>query len=562
VASAFREIAATGAPKRLGYRVSDQIGRIRNLESQWSVMRDASQKITNVVVVSRDVTEREEAAKTIREQAELLNQARDAIFVRDMEQRVTYWNKGAERLYGWRGVEVIGRKASDFLYKAGSPQRKDIWKTVLEKGEWQGELTQVNREGKELCIASRRTLLRNVKREPIAILNINTDITEKKSLEAQVLRSQRLDSIGSLASGIAHDLNNVLAPILMATEMVWERVEDPESRRMLDVAKNSARRGADLVKQILQFARGTKGEHGLVSLPALVKDLAKMAKNTFPPLIKVEANCDVSELQTLGDMTQLHQVLLNLCVNARDAMPEGGSLSIGLKCVTLEKRFFRGHSEPVSGRYIELSVRDTGTGIPANVLPRIFEPFFSTKTEDNGTGLGLSTVLTIVKNHHGFMDVSTEVGKGTVFNVYFPLASEDTDSTKAPTGVTMPTGNGEWILLVDDEQALLEMTRELLEAYGYNVITAKDGSEALIQFGAHQSKISVVVTDLLMPGVGGQQLINTIHEISPKVIAICLSGSADGNGISTKGKGATAFLRKPCATADLLAALSRALAPK
>lgn len=558
VTTLFQEVLVTGVPKRLGYRVLDVIGRARHLESQWSAIRDKHGQIASVVIVSRDVTEREETARTIREQAELLDQARDAIFVHDLEGRIAYWNKGAERVYGWKASEVLGQVAFDLLYKPGSSDREEIGKAMIQNGDWQGELNQVTREGKEICVASRRTLLRNARGEPRAVLKINTDITEKKNLEAQVLRSQRLDSIGSLASGIAHDLNNVLAPILMATELVQDRVTDDESRRMLDVAKGSARRGADLVKQVLQFARGTKGEHGVVNLQTLIKEIAKFARNTFPPLISIQSKIGEGNLDILGDASQIHQVLLNLCVNGRDAMPNGGALLIEARSVELKERAFRNHSKPVTGRYVEVTVRDSGTGIPSEIISRIFEPFFTTKGADRGTGLGLSTVATIVQNHRGFIEISTAVGQGTAFSIFLPGTAPQAPS-QAKKEAEIPMGKGEWILMVDDELALLEMMKELLEAYGYNVLAAKDGSEALVQFGAHRSKIKVVITDLLMPGIGGQQLIETVRKLAPHVIAICVSGSADESVVRSDNTGAAAFLRKPCPTNELLATLAKLL---
>lgn len=559
VTALFEEIRLSGSPKRLGYKVKDVVGRIRHLESQWSVIHDNDNRIVSVLMVARDVTEREQSAETIRSQAELLNQARDAIFVRDMDQRVTYWNRGAERIYGWKAGEIIGKKASELLYKQGAPQREDVWKTVVEKGEWQGELMQVTKDGKEICVSSHRTLLRNLKREPTAVLNINTDVTEKKSLEAQVLRSQRLDSIGSLASGIAHDLNNVLAPILMATEMVKDGLQDEESRRMLDVANTSARRGADLVKQVLQFARGNQGGHSLIKIATHIKELARFAKNTFPPAINIDTNVEDAGLQILGDPTQIHQVILNLCVNARDAMTEGGKITITVRAVELAGRLFESQPKPFSGRFIELAVQDTGAGIPQNILPRIFEPFFTTKPKDKGTGLGLSTVATIVQAHNGAFDVTSVVGRGTTFRIYFPAATGSTDTTRTTADTAAPMGNGELVLLVDDELALLEMMRELLEAYGYRVIAAKDGADALIQFGANKAEIRAVVTDLLMPALGGQHLLNTIRELGTNVALICLSGSEDGDAIVSSGTGAHAFLRKPCSTMSLLKTLSRLL---
>jgi PAS domain S-box-containing protein len=563
------QLAKSVAPDVPFIFLSGTIGEERAVESLKNgavdyVLKDRLQRLSAAILRARSESRAQAELRNnyelLRCQAQLLNEARDAIFVRSVDQIVTYWSNGAERIYGWTAVEIIGRKASEILYKPDAPHREAIWQAVLKDGEWNGELAQVTKAGREICVASRRTLLRDAAGTPVAILNINTDITENKTLEMQVLRSQRLESIGSLASGIAHDLNNVLAPILMATELVRDRVEDEEGRRILDVANASARRGADLVKQVLQFARGNKSERSLINFPTLAKELAKFAKNTFPPAIHIETRIDEGRLQILGDGTQIHQVLLNLCVNARDAMPAGGTLTIDVKSQELAGRIFHGHAKPVSGRFIELTVHDTGTGIPEDTLPRIFEPFFSTKTQEKGTGLGLSTVATIVQNHHGFIEASSTLGKGTTFRVYIPAASKGGDTGTATIEAPPPMGNGEWILLVDDELALLEMTKEMLEAYGYCVLTAKDGSEALIRFGANQGRIRAVITDLLMPGLGGQHLLDTVRDLGTKVVLICVSGSADEEVVRSDKTGAQAFLRKPCSTANLLKTLSRLLA--
>lgn len=556
----FREMTLDGRARRLGYRVLDPQGRRRHIESQWSAVHDNRNRVSSIVMVARDVTEREELTRTIREQAELLNEARDAIFVRDMNQRVTYWNKGAERLYGWTSADAIGRTLWEFLPAPKTESPDAIWRSVLQGGEWHGERQQTTSDGREITVAIRSALLRNARGEPIAVLDINSDISEEKRLQEQLLRSQRLDGIGALAGGIAHDLNNILAPILMAAELVRDRIPDEESRRMLDVAKDSARRGANLVKQILQFTRGQRGDRYRVNVSALVKEHTNFVRSTIPRAVSIEADIEPQGLEVIGDSTQIHQVLLNLCVNARDAMPKGGTMTITAKNTNLVNRLFPGQSQTVSGNFVEVTVADTGMGIPENVLPRIFEPFFSTKLSEKGTGLGLSTVAQIVQSHKGYIEVSSVVGRGSKFCVYLPSAPVERQMDSSPPASAVPKGNGEWILLIDDEHAVLEMTKGLLEAHGYNVMTAKDGSEGLSLFETNREIIRVVILDLVMPGLGGEQLNTAIRNLAPNSITMAMSGSLEEKSSGSPLPGFDAFLRKPCPLSDLLTTLATLLA--
>jgi signal transduction histidine kinase len=395
-----------------------------------------------------------------------------------------------------------------------------------------------------------------------AILRAHSDAVarrERKELEEQVLRSQRVESIGALAGGIAHDLNNVLAPIMMVTELLRDHLSDPDDIRMLDMAKNSAIRGADLVKQILQFARGRKSDQANVDLKELLREMSKLITNTFPRLIYFEADIPDNLFEISGDSTQIQQVLLNLCVNARDAMPNGGTLAIYAHNRVLRNETMPGHNEPVSGSFVELAVRDTGTGIPPEIVQKIFDPFFTTKAEGKGTGLGLSTVQKIIENHRGILSVESEVGKGTVFRVLFPAAKAETKTAHDDSKSDALAGNGETILLVDDEHALLEMTKELLEAYNYKMLGAANGSEALNVFLQHRDKIAAVISDLHMPGLGGAELLSKIHEASPQTIGICMSGSAEGEVNPSDLPACKAFVRKPCSTKELLTVLNNLL---
>src|SRR6266480_1605234 len=352
--------------------------------------------------------QRRQAESKIREQAALLDKARDGICVTDMEQQIFYWNKGAERLYGWGAQDAVGRNVNDLLFQGGSTRPLEALKELIRRDEWQGELHKVRKDGRQIIVESRWTLLRDDAGQPRSILVIDTDITERKRIEAELLRTQRMQSIGALAGGIAHDLNNVLAPILMVTHLIRDELVSEDSRKMLDTAKASAQRGAEMVKQILSFARGVSGELKVLQVKHLVNEMVKLVRDTFPRSIHIESNVTGNLYPINGDATQLHQVLLNLCVNGRDAMPNGGTLLIEAANVVLENQQTAMLAEAVSGKFVVLSVADTGCGIPLEVLDKIYEPFFTTKEPGKGTGLGLSTVLAIVQNHHGFIELTSE----------------------------------------------------------------------------------------------------------------------------------------------------------
>ena len=532
------------------YVLKDRLSRL--VTSIERAMREAHER-----------AERKQAEMKVREQAALLDQATDAIFARDLEQRITYWNKGAERMYGWTDQEALGKRAAELLYREDSSQRQEIWNAVLEKGEWVGELRQVTKTGKEIIVESRRTLLRDAEGKPAAILNINRDITEKKQIEAQLLRAQRMENIGSLAGGIAHDLNNMLGPILVVGHLLRDKLPSPEDRKILDTATASAQRGADMVKQILTFARGVTGEPMVLHVKHLVDELVKLAQDTFPRSIKIRTEIAEGLGPILGDLTQLHQVLLNLCVNARDAMPDGGSLTIEAENVVLEKKRTPLQEQPLSGGYVVLSVSDTGGGIHPELLDKIFEPFFTTKETGRGTGLGLSTVRSIVRNHGGFLEVFSQMGSGTTFKIYLPVSATTRTEVVQSKRLALPVGQGDLILLVEDELALREITKELLESFNYRVLTAADGAEAVTLYRRRKGRINVVVTDLMMPIMDGLALIRALRQLDPQTKVIAVSGLAsqekldEVNTLNVQG-----FLTKPYTAEQLLTSLQKALASR
>jgi two-component system, cell cycle sensor histidine kinase and response regulator CckA len=510
------------------------------------------------VAIRNDITERKRAEEQLREQATLLDNAQDAILVRDLEDRFLFWNKSAERIYGWPAEEVIGSKVKVMIYKNSLAQYEEAKRAVLKKGKWEGELRQLTRDGKEIIVESRRTLVRDDRGQPKSILVINTDVTDKRKIEAQFLRAQRMESIGTLASGIAHDFNNLLSPILMSIQLLQARVQDEEGQRLLAMLQASAQRGASLVKQVLSFARGVEGERISLQPRHLIREIVKILNDTLPKSIEVEFESTEDLSLVAGDATQLHQVLMNFCVNARDAMPGGGNLTIKAENIHIDESYARMNLEAKPGRFVVINISDSGMGIPPNVINRIFEPFFTTKERGKGTGLGLSTALGIVKGHGGFINVYSEAGRGTQFKIYLP-AAETPFTVAAESSAFLPAGRGELILIVDDEIAIREITKGTLEAYGYRALAAADGTEAIALYAQHKDEIAVVLTDMMMPYMDGQSTIRALQKLNPRVRIIVSSGLADNMKVAHGNGAVKRFLPKPYTAERLLTSLHEVL---
>jgi len=501
----------------------------------------------------RDVTERKRAQEQIAEQAAFLDKARDAILVRDLEGKILFWNEGARRMYGWTREETVGRNIGGLLYRDLKKFTEANALTVSE-GEWHGELQHLAKDQHEITIEARWTLIRDNEGHPKSVLAINTDITEKKKIEAQFLRAQRMESIGTLAGGIAHDLNNILAPIMMSIEILKaSTASDPRAAKILGSIEVSAKRGADIVRQVLSFARGLEGERIEVQPKHLLQDLKGIIESTFPKDIRLQFSVPSGIWTILGDPTQVHQILLNLCVNARDAMPTGGSLTVGVEnCVLDDNPAINVQAKP--GRYVNICVTDSGTGIPAEILDKIFEPFFTTKELNKGTGLGLSTVMAIVKSHEGIINVYSEPGKGTTFRVYLPAMEISTEARKEQSKeASLPRGDGETVLVVDDEASILTITSQTLQAFGYRVLTATDGADALGIYLQYKDDIAVVLTDMMMPVMDGPAMIHALVRINPAIKIIAASGLKANSGAATEsGTGVKHFLTKPYTAGTLL----------
>jgi len=508
----------------------------------------------------RDITERKRAEAQIAEQAAFLDKAQDAILVRDLEGKVLFWNKGAERMYGWTSQEVLGRDKAELLHTDRVKFEK-VNGLAISQGEWHGELQHFTKDGREITIEGRWTLIRDNAGNPKSVLEINTDITESKKIEAQFMRAQRMESIGTLAGGIAHDLNNILAPIMMSIDILKTLSDNPQETKILETIEVSAKRGADIVRQVLSFAHGLEGERIEVQPKHLLKDLENIIKDTFPKDIRLQFHIPNDTWTILGDPTQVHQILLNLCVNARDAMPNGGTLTIGVENCVLDEQYAAMNLQAKPGRYVNISVTDSGVGISPDLIEKIFEPFFTTKEHNKGTGLGLSTVMAIVKSHDGVINVYSEPGKGTTFKVYLPAMEVSTEAGKnQPEEVSLPRGNGETVLVIDDEVSILTITSQTLQAFGYRVLTATDGAEAVAVYAEHRNKIGVVLTDMMMPVMDGSAVIRVLMRINPAIKIVATSGLNSNVGVTKVfGAGVKHFLSKPYTAGSLLKAIRKIL---
>ena len=516
--------------------------------------KNADQQVSYFSTIARDISGQKKTENRLRQQAALLDLAPDAIIVCDLNFNVTFWNKGAVKIYGWGIAEALGRDMKSLLFDPNDDSlvipKFDI---LRANGEWEGESRHYAKSGDEIRAECHWRLVRDVRDEAHSYLFINTDVTEKKQLEEQVYRTQRMESILTLASGIAHDLNNVLAPILLATRILHMRLQDDDSRQLIDTLQRSAERGADLIKQVLTYARGASGEKNPVAIEPLISEIVGILTDTMPRTIRFEVQPSIDSSLVLGDGTQLYQVLMNLCVNARDAMPEGGVIKINTREAKLQDQFSPLLSENVSGDFIVIEVTDTGTGIQPKVRDKIFDPFFTTKPLGQGTGLGLSTVQGIVKGHNGFVAVKSEIGLGTTFEVYLPkLAQSVAPQVKVET-LSTTVGNGQRMLVVDDESEILLLTGEVLKGYGFDPKTALGGARAIQLVREEGFRPELAIVDLMMPEVDGITTIRELKKILPDLKIIITSGLANEETVREAFlNGASAFLPKPSLPAEIL----------
>jgi PAS domain S-box-containing protein len=499
---------------------------------------------------------------SLREHADIIAHAHEGVVIVNFANKITLWNIGAERIFGLPATEAIGRPPEDVM-GVSEPGAVAALRAAVERDEhWSGDLRAHARDGRDLIVECHTTLVRDANGRPRARLTFIADVTEKKLLEEKFLHAQRLESIGMLAAGIAHDLNNVLAPVVFAAPMLRPSLSAERDLKVLSTLERSAERGASLVKQILGFAHARTGEFHATQIKHIARDIVDIAERTFPKSIQIEHRIPADLWPVWGNATHIHQVLLNLFVNARDAMPDGGTLRLtaaNRRLDAVQASLLPG-GQP--GAWLLLEVSDTGTGIPPELLARIWDPFFTTKGAGKGTGLGLSTVRGIVVTHGGFVTLDTAPGRGATFRVFLPVAQE---AAPAPVTATPKefTGHGELVLIVDDDLPFRDTLAALLQTHGYGVITASNGQEAFSQFRQHTGALALVVTDIDMPFLNGAALCGVLAKVRPELPVLQMSGFAPSaeasEAVASTETSPRLFLQKPFSPDALLEAVDRLL---
>lgn len=558
---------SVGAQFSAEYRIVRADGVVRWLSDRGSVERDAEGRAVRLIGACVDVTPLKLVERALHDSEDRLREVvetiREVFWISDVAKtRILYVSPGYEAVWG-QPCATLYNSGTAWIEAVHPEDRDRVWHAARSQqagGTYDETYRVVRPDGSVRWVRDRAYPVRDEHCAVVRIVGAAEDITDRKKFEEQFLRAQRLEAIGTLASGVAHDLNNILAPIFMIGPILRPKLADPDDVEMLGIVERSAQRGANVVRQLLTFGRGAGGERGPLQMRHLVKEMTAIMRETFPREIGITQQLSDDLWPVTGDATELHQVLMNLCVNARDAMPEGGRLSITARNAVFGVEHLRAHLGVLPGRFVVLAVNDTGQGIPEEIKPRLFEPFFTTKDIGKGTGLGLSTVMGIVKSHGGFITVESQVGRGTSFLVHLPAAECEAPGASAAAPVASPTGNGELILVVDDEPAVRMVMRAVLERQGYRVLTAADGREALGVYLLQRANVRVVVTDLMMPEMGGVALIRALRDLSPDLAIIAATGL---EGLEQRGDlialGVTELMPKPYAPAELIAVVEREL---
>lgn len=561
------ESLARGIEYEIEYRIFRPNAEARWILDRGFALRDDNQRVYRTVGVARDIT-KQKLAEGLRRRSEarfaaMFNAAPVAITIATTEGRLIDVNPELCSFFAYQREELIERTTSELLLWAEPEVRRSIIDKLVVDNSVRNHEVKFRRKSGEIRSALVSMEMLHIEDESL-ILTMIVDVTDRKALEAQLRRVQRVESVGLLASGIAHDMNNILAPIMMSAPLLRMGMPPSESEKLLSTIETSAQRGAALVRQLLIFGRGVEGGRRPVNISAIIAEVAKISAQTFPRSIRIAAQVNESVWRAHGDATQLHQVLLNLCVNARDAMPEGGELTLSAENTEIDEHFATLYPDAKPGRYVLIRIIDTGTGISPKIMDRIFDPFFTTKEAGKGTGLGLSTVLAIVKSHGGFMQLHSEPGHGTAFQIYVPASAKPESASPFETSGKLLAGHGEVIMVVDDEENIRAVLRDTFACHNYNVVTAQDGVEATAVFAANPA-VKLVVTDLDMPVMDGINLARVLRRMNPEIRFVISTGLGGRSGASKRQKeldelGITVVLTKPYTAEKLLRVVHGALA--
>ena len=554
-----KELFATGEPQACDLRTITKDGTILWAHLAATAAQD-DQGAPVCRIVLTDLTLRKQAEleleTTARQWQTTFDATNDAVWILDNDHRVLRSNKTAEKFFPRPCCEMLGQPCYTIAHGTEEPHPDCPFERARQSGH--RETLELQQAEQVLQVVVDPII--NAAGQYAGAVHIVRDITEKKQMESTVLRLQRMEGIGSLASGIAHDLNNILAPVLLAAPFLREEKDARERNKLIDTVEACAQRGADIIKQLLTFARGKPGVHAPIPARLLLNEMGRLIRETFPRNIELHVKSPKDLWPALGDATQFHQALINLCVNARDAMPDGGTLTLRARNVNVGHGFAATALEARPGAYLCVTVADTGTGIAPENLHRMFDPFFTTKEIGKGTGLGLATLLGIVRGHEGFIRVDTQPGKGTTFELYFPARPAPEEPDIPGREEPPPRGHGELILIVDDEPSLRKVVELTLEWHGYRVVTAGAGTEALAVFASRGAEIKAAITDMMMPGMYGPELVRALRQLNAQLPILGMTGMANRGGVAgLEALNLAAVLEKPFSDMDLLAALHRAL---
>lgn len=549
----FAQAIRTGLVRRVEFRLRTGATH-RSIESQINLVCDDKGARTGVILVCRDITERRQAEEQLRAQAAVLDKATDAIIICGAEEEILYWNKSAERLYGWSAIEAHGRSLHTLLHPAPPPQLGEARHAVKQRGEWQGELRQSAKDGGAVVVQSRWTLFRDDAGRPQSLLVVNTDARNLQLNEAQFLRAQQAASLAALADVMARELRAAVEPVLLASQLLRVRTQ-ADIPRWPDSPDAQPRRIADLMQQMEALGRPARAERMEVAVSSILEEVGRQLRQAVAPGVAVSTSVPEDLWAVAGDPESLRQAVMNLCVNAREAMPEGGRIELVAENLPLKDADprLRGGGRP--GLHVVITVADTGCGIPPQDLERIFTPFFTTKNHGQSVGVGLTAVQAIARAHGGFVTVDSEAQRGSRFRIHLPASTGTPSSDKPQPRRSFPRGNGECVLLVDDEAGFREITQVTLEKYGYRVVTACDGSEGMTLYMRHRQEIQLVLTDIVMPVMDGAALIRSLHKMGAQVRFLAVSGLVEREKVmvATAAPGVQVdFLAKPFATEKLL----------
>ncbi len=552
--SSFRELQKTGYVRYDDLPLETKDGRHIHVEFVSNLYQEGEHQVIQCNI--RDISARKLADAALRESEErfklVARAVSDVVWDWDLMTDLVWWSEGFQSAFGY-GAAEIEPGIESWRDRLHPDERQRVVAGIhraIDQGllSWTDEYRFRCRHGGYALVQDSGYIIRDASGKGIRMVGGMRDRTEQRKMETQFFRAQRMESIGTLAGGIAHDLNNVLTPIMMSIELLRPCVHrDPDGSTLLDSIQTSCQRGADLVRQVLSFARGVEGQRLPIRLKDLIDELKGIIGETFPRDITITLLVSDDLWPITGDPTQLHQLLLNLAINARDAMPHGGTLTLAAANIALDAQFAGTLRAAKAGRYILLRAVDTGLGIPTGIRERIFEPFFTTKELGKGTGLGLATAYAIIKGHGGFVTVDSEVGQGTTFSVYLPADSAPVGGhAQPPLPDESPRGRGELVLVVDDEPAIRLVTQRTLESLGYRVVPASDGAAAVAYYAQHQQEIDLVLTDVMMPILDGEATIHVLKHLNPALRVIAVSGLDVAENIAKVTRaGVHDFLAKP-----------------